>query len=330
MIYILDGLAYTGIFAISALALNLQYGFTGLANFGHVAFFMVGAYATALAAAAGLPFPLCAFLSIAAASFMGIIASLPALRLREDYLAMTTIAFGEILRMIFKNEEWIAHGVWGIGVPSAIALGGGTREFYLLQLLLIFSVLALCLLLIRLVSNSPYGRVLRAVRDDSLAAEVYGKNVFGYKAQVFALGSGLAGLSGALFAQYVQYVNPYMFEPTLTFSMWIMVILGGVGNNMGVLLGALLIEFFERSARMAKDLRIMPMDPNNVRAIIVGILIIFVLLYRPGGLLKEEKVKTPAIKALKVAREGEGEEEGKERSRETPSVLAKLRERIKT
>lgn len=322
LIYLLDALAYTGIFAISALALNLQYGFTGLANFGHVAFFMVGAYTTALATTSGLPFPLSAFLSIAVASFTGLIASLPALKLREDYLAIATIAFGEILRMIFKNEEWIAHGVWGIGVPPAILLSGGTREFYWLQLLLIFSVLSLCLLIIRIVSNSPYGRVLRAVRDDALAAEVYGKNVFGYKAQIFALGSGLAGLSGALFAQYVQYVNPYMFEPTLTFSMWIMVILGGVGNNVGVLFGALLVEFFERGARMAKDLRIMPMDPNNLRAIIIGVLIILVLLYRPAGLLKEERVKTPALKAFKRT----GDEGGLLRSLRKPR---RLRERIR-
>ncbi|MEM3046105.1 MAG: branched-chain amino acid ABC transporter permease [Candidatus Bathyarchaeia archaeon] len=298
MIYALDALVYTGVLAISALALNLQYGFTGLANFGHAAFFMTGAYATALTAAAGLPFPLSAVTSVAAASLLGLLASLPALRLREDYLAITTIAFGEILRMVFKNEQWIAYGVWGIRVPSAIELNVGSREFYLLQLALTYSVLAASYLLMRVVVNSPYGRVLRAVRDDALAAEVYGKNVFKYRAQAFALGSGLAGLSGSLFAQYLQFIDPYMFDPTLTFSMWIMVILGGAGNNAGVLLGAVLVEFFERGARMAKDYAVLPIDPNNLRAIIIGVSIILVLLYRPGGLLREERVKTPALKKL--------------------------------
>jgi len=296
LIYILDMAAFIGIFAILAISLNLEYGFTGLANFGKVAFFMVGAYASSIMANLGYPYLLCLIVAIIIAGIVGLLASLPALKLKADYLAIVTLAFGEILRYIIKNEEWIAKGVQGITVPSAITIAGiSIRTMMLLQLTIIYAALAICYLITQLLVNSPYGRVVRAIREDELATQVLGKDVFKYKAQIFAVGSAMAGISGSLFAQYVRLINPYMFEPIVTFTIWMMVILGGPANNLGVILGAAFVQALERGARIVKDYLLLPVDPHNLRIILIGLLIIIILMYRPQGLMKESKIKTSAL-----------------------------------
>ena len=293
LIYVLDMVVFVGIFSILAISLNLEYGFTGLANFGKVAFFMVGAYTSSILANMGFPYLACITL---AAGFVGFVASLPALKLQADYLAIVTLAFGEILRFIFKNEEWIAGGVQGITVPSAITITGvPIQTMMLIQLTIVYAALAICYFIAQRVVNSPYGRTIRAIREDELAAQVLGKDVFKYKAQMFTLGSAMAGVSGSLFSQYVRFIDPYTFEPILTFTVWMMVILGGPANNLGVVLGAVFVQALERGARIAKDYLLLPVDPHNLRVMIIGILIILILTYRPQGLFRESKVKTPAL-----------------------------------
>ena len=163
---------------------------------------------------------------------------------------------------------------------------------------LVYFCLILCFILLQLLTRSPYGRVLRAVREDEVAAEALGKNRVKYKAQVFMLGSALAGLGGGLYAQYMQYINPYMFLPMVTFTVWIMVIVGGPANNRGVLLGAALVMLFERGARIIKDYLPLPIDPINFQYILFGVLVILLLAYRPHGLLKERLLKTKAIEGV--------------------------------
>ena len=300
-LYSLNIAVYIGIFAIVALSLNLEYGFAGLGNFGKVAFFLVGAYAYTLLAQTGIHFTLSIILSSMIAGAFGLLVSLPALRLREDYLAIVTLAFGEIIRIVVKAEDWIARGVWGITVPSAINLKDASYEITILANIgLVFFSLAICFIFLQLVANSPYGRIIRAIREDAMAADTLGKNNFKYKAQVFMMGSIVAGLGGALFAQYIGYIQPQMFLPILTFTIWIMVILGGPANNYGVVVGAILVQLFERGTMIIKDYIALPIDPNNIQYILFGILIIIILLYRPSGLYKESKVKTSATKrALK-------------------------------
>ena len=295
-IYILDIIVFIGIFAIVALSLNLEYGFTGLGNFGKVAFFLIGAYTYALLIEAGLNFILCLIIAAVLSGLIGSLISLPALRLREDYLAIVTLAFGEIIRLIVKAEHWIAHGVWGITIPPAIHWEGATiRMTIATHIGLVFLCLLICFILIQLVTNSPYGRAIRAIREDEVAAATLGKSRLKYKAQVFAMGSALAGLGGALFAQYIGFIEPYMFMPMLTFTVWIMVLVGGPANNWGAVLGAALVQLFDRGTKMVKDYLVVPVDPNNLQYILLGLLIIFILLYRPGGILKESQVKTTAV-----------------------------------
>jgi branched-chain amino acid transport system permease protein len=295
LIYVLQTLVFIGIYGIVALSLNLEYGFTGLGNFGKVAFFLIGAYAYAICAEAGLHFVLCLIVAALVSGAIGSLVALPALRLREDYLAIVTLAFGEIIRTVVKAEHWIANGVWGINVPQAIIIEGVPfRITMLVQVGLVFFCLLLCFIFLQLLTNSPYGRIMRAIREDDIAAAALGKSRLKYKAQVFFIGSAIAGIGGGLFAQYMGYIEPYMFMPMVTFTVWIMVLLGGPANNLGVLLGAALVTIFDRGTIILKDYISLPVDPNNLQYILLGILVILILMYRPGGLLKESHVKTKA------------------------------------
>ena len=293
LVFLLDTLVFVGIFMILTLSLNLEYGYTGLGNFGKVAFFMVGAYVYAITIQFGFPFYISLTLAALVSAVLGALVSLPAIRLREDYLAITTIAFGEIVRIIFKAEQSIAGGVWGISIPSIFrGLDLSIRMSVVANLLLIYFAVAVIFILLQLLTNSPYGRVLRSIREDDEAVSALGKNVIFYKVQVFMIGSGVAGIAGGLYAQYLRFIEPNMFLPLVTFFVWIMLILGGTGNNKGALVGALLVEFISRGSRIAKDYVVMPVDPHNVQFIIFGILIIILIMYWPNGLIKEKQMQT--------------------------------------
>jgi branched-chain amino acid transport system permease protein len=303
LLYILDLIVYIGIFGIVALSLNLEFGFAGLANFGKVAFFLVGAYSYALLSQIGLPFYLCLIAGALISSVFGLLISLPALRIRADYLAIVVLTFGEILRLIVKSESWLAGGDWGIAVSPAISLMGAShRVNALVNIGLVYLCLVICFVVIQLLANSPYGRVIRAIREDEVAAEALGKDKAKYKAQIFMLGSAMAGIAGGLYAQYLQCILPGMFMPMISFTVWIMVLVGGPANNWGALLGAGLVELFDRGANIAKDYLALPVDPSNLQYILFGVLIILVLFYRPGGLLKESQIKTKALELARYAR----------------------------
>ena len=300
LLYICDLIVYIGIFGIVALSLNLEFGFAGLANFGKVAFFLIGAYTYALLSQMGVPFYLCLIAGASLAAVFGLLVSLPALRLRADYLAIAVLAFGEILRLIVKSEEF-AGGNWGTPVSPIFPYTGSYIIYRLENIGLVFLCLIICFLVLQLLANSPYGRVLRAIREDEVAAEALGKSKAKYKAQALMLGSAMAGLAGGLYAQYLQYVLPGMFMPMVTFTVWIMVLVGGPGNNWGALLGAALVQIFARGTNIAKDYIALPVDLNDLQYILFGALIILMLLFRPQGLLKESTIKT---KALKLVRNG--------------------------
>jgi len=298
LLYGLDLVVFIGIFGIVALSLNLEFGFAGLANFGKVAFFLIGAYTYALLSQIGIPFSLCLIAGALISALFGLFVALPTLRLRLDYLAISVLAFGEILRLIVKSESWIAGGDWGISVAPAISIAGASpRVGVLVNIGLVYFCLLICFVIAQLLTNSPYGRVVRAIREDEIAAEALGKDRAKYKAQIFMIGSAMAGVAGGLYVQYLHYVLPGMFMPMVTFTVWIMVLLGGPANNWGALLGAVLVELFKYGTNLAKP--ILPIDPVNLQYILFGALIIFVLLYRPQGLLKESPIRT---KALELAR----------------------------
>ncbi len=301
LLYILDLVVFIGVFGILAISLNLEFGFAGLANFGKVAFFLIGGYTYALLSQIGVPFYLCLIAGAVISAAFGLLVSLPALRLKADYLAIAVLTFGEILRLIVKSEDF-AGGDWGIPVSPVFPWTGSELVYRLENIGLVYLCLFICFLVAQLLASSPYGRVMRAVREDEVAAEALGKNRARYKAEVLMLGSAMAGIAGGLYAQYLHYVLPGMFMPMVTFTVWIMVLLGGPANNWGALLGAALVTLFERGANIAKDYLALPIDPGNLQYILFGALIILVLLYRPQGLLKESPIKTKALESARRER----------------------------
>jgi len=198
-----------------------------------------------------------AILAMFAAGGAAAIIALPALRLRADYLAIATLAFASILQIFANNLQSVTGGAIGItGIPKPITFLSADAPF--LNALTIVgigsAILLLFLLLLQFMAESPWGRVLRAVREDEEATMALGKNTFNYKLQAFALGGALMGLAGALFAVTLGYVSPSSsFAPAVTFSVWVMVIVGGSGNNRGVIVGAFLIYGLEWLSVQLKD-----------------------------------------------------------------------------
>ncbi len=287
--YLLDTLVYIGIYAILAISLNLEAGYTRLMNFGKVAFFAIGAYTSALFSMAGMPFIAGLAAGMLLSGIFGLLVATPTLRLRADYLAIVTIAFGEILRLFLLNEVWLTNGpmgIRGIKQPLFSVFGGDYMLFYVL---LVFAVLLICYVFAEKMINSPFGRVLKAIRDDEDAVQAFGKNTYMFKIRIFVIGSVMAGVAGTLFAHYLVFISPDMFYPVLTFSVWTMMVIGGKANNLGVISGAVIVQVLERGTRFLKDFVELPVEPSNLRIIVIGLLLILFIMYRPDGLIRERK-----------------------------------------
>lgn len=322
-----------GISLILALSFNLEYGYGGQPNLGKVFFFSIGAYVAGVFTAhvvwalAGAPADVPFFeergavvrhafaqgnpgailgvfvgslviASVVGAAF-GYLAAYPALRLRGDFLAITLIAVGEAGRVFVLNYEPLAGGVFGLpGVPNPFAwLPARAVEAAYAALVLAFAA-GVYVFVVRL-SNSPLGRLLKAIRDDELAASVYGKDAPRAKAHILAVSSGIAALAGALNVSYVQQVFAGDYVPLISFTVVTMVILGGVSNHKGVFVGAVLITLLDLVTRpvffaMFDIFWRPPFDMNYVRYVATGVIIVLVLMFRPGGLIPERPVETEA------------------------------------
>ena len=282
---------FVGIYALLALGLNIQWGFTGLVNLGHVGFFAIGAYSTALLTVHGMPFTAGLALAILLSASLGALVAMATLRLREDFLAIVTLGFSEILRLFLINEDWLTKGTNGIKAiprPFREAFSQGYDLFYLI--LVGIAVLIVFLILDR-IRISPFGRVLRAIREDEDVAQVAGKNTFRFKVQAFTLGAALAGLAGFFYAHYVTYISPDSFVPALTIYIWVALMAGGSGNNKGAILGAVVLMGFLEGTRFLKDLIFFLSDVRlaAAREILVGVFLILLLIYKPEGVLPEER-----------------------------------------
>ena len=276
------------IYMLLTIGLNLQYGYTGLINFGVVAFFAIGAYASALLTLAGWPLLPAFLVAIAAAGIAAYPIGLLSLRLSDDYLAVVTLGFSEVVRLLIQQEQWLTKGVQGLpGIPRLFgSLGVG--EYADLATL---GVLALCngaavAIMVHLV-RSPYGRLIQAIRDDEVAVEAIGKDPRRYKVQVFMLGAGLAGLAGAFYAHFITYLSPEQFLPLVTFYVWIAMIIGGTGRTSGAVAGSLILMVFLEGSRFARDWipGVSEVQMASVRLAIVGLALILFTLYRPQGLM---------------------------------------------
>jgi neutral amino acid transport system permease protein len=426
--YLVSLVIFTAIYALFSLGLNLQWGFTGLINFGYVAFMTIGAYVTVLLSLAQVPLIIAAPIGGAFAAILGLLIGFSTLRLREDYLAIVTIGVSEVIRLIALNEEWLTRGSFGIqnyplplenfrptpfsklvmiAILTAIVvmatwqiwrwlrqqLKGKSLSLlwrntlvlaaYVVALLLLVAgvaavgqrlkgvlpsgllaalvlaalagvvwlfvqigrrfisklsdwsggvmllstlffavcglwlygvgvlslvnfsqnpsrnglmfvsvvVLALTYWALERLVRSPWGRVLKAIREDEEVAKALGKNVFWYKLQSLMIGGFIGGIAGALFAWQLTTVYPENFAPLITFNAWTIVVLGGAGNNAGTLLGAAIFWAYTTATRFLDS--IIPLDDARLgalRIMLIGLLLMVLMMWRPQGLLgkKEE------------------------------------------
>ncbi len=361
----------TALFALFGLGLNLQWGFTGLINFGHIAFMTLGAYTTVLLSLKGVPLLISAVAGAIVAALLGLIIGFATLRLREDYLGIVTIGTGELIRLVVNNQDlpvgdtWVsgAFGVQSYSIPLStepnlfvrlvmiglLTLLAAVTFFTLWQwirttqisrttdlgkrttskqeflsrlvvgivlavlataiyisgviglynynpkaglMLVLLLVLALVYWRLEILVRSPWGRILKAIREDEEIPKALGKNVFWYKLQSLMLGGAIAGIAGAFFAWQLSAIYPDNFQPQITFDTWIMVILGGSGNNVGTILGAVIFFAYDALTREVLP-RIVPLDEARLgafRIMVIGLILMVLMIWRPQGILgkKEE------------------------------------------
>jgi branched-chain amino acid transport system permease protein len=299
-----------GIYAVFALGLNVQWGYTGLFNIGIAGFFAVGAYTSALITTPmpegvyatyvqqlvglNLPFPLGVLGAAVVSGVLGLIIGIPTLRLREDYLAIATIGIAESIRLVFNNESWLANGPRGLtGLPQPLRSWVEPHYYNSLYLIIVLTVAAVVYWAIERGIRSPWGRVLRAIREDEAAAAMNGKNVFAFKLQALVLGAAIMGVGGALYAHYVRAISPDAFTPLFgTFLIWVMLMLGGSGNNKGAILGAFLVWGIWTGTTFISDQTLPPFWAARapyVRFLLIGLIMETIILLRPQGLLGEER-----------------------------------------
>jgi branched-chain amino acid transport system permease protein len=296
---------FAGVYTIFALGLQLNVGFTGIQNFGQAGFMAVGAYSMAiLTAEEGLNFWLSLPISVLIAIGFGLIVGLPSLRLRADYFAIATIAFAEAIRLIALNARDLtngAQGIFGFGdswdsvsesIEDFIIDLGWTEVPALFPLFLVTWGLAVLLMFVlSRVQGTPWGRVLRAVREDEDAARALGKNAFSYKLQSLAIAATIGALSGWLLAIQLAFVVPDEFQPIVTFIGYVVLVLGGLANYWGVAVGAIILWTVLEGLRFL-ELPISETKIAALRFIIVGLVLIGLMAFRPQGVFgkREEMV----------------------------------------
>lgn len=333
--YLVSFAIMASIFAVLSLGLNVQWGYTGLFNIGIAGFFAIGAFTSALFTKAmpppelelwvkqafGLEQPFLVGV-LAAGVVSGLIALLigiPTLRLKEDYLAIATIGIAEIIRLIFQNERWLANGPQPlIGIPRPLyclvqdppcawlprplqnffaPLEPRDYDYIYLAIVALFVVFVY--LAIERAIRSPWGRVLRAIREEETSTAMSGKAIFAFKMQSLIVGAVIMGMGGALYTHYIASIDYGHFTPLYaTFIIWVMLMLGGSGNNKGAMLGAFVIwGVWMGSAFLTDWLRPLlhaissdlPARSPYIRYLLIAVILELILLFRPQGLLGEEK-----------------------------------------
>ncbi len=317
--FVVPSVTTAAIFAIIVIGLNIQWGYTGIFNFGVVAFFMLGAYVGAIVtkqpadnefstyiggwgdalniipgldSGAWLPFLVAIVLAAVACAVLALLLGLSTLRLREDYLAIALIGVAELMRRIVIEEQGLVNGTRGLGgIPRPLDGWVSNDNYKYLFAVLILAALAIVYVLVELALRSPWGRVLRAIREDEAVVAASGKSVFRFKVQGFVFGAALMGVGGALYSFQQGALSPETFTHFFgTFIFWAMLVVGGSGSTAGAILGAYVIW-----ALWSITLQIQGYDLPvaiqsriiYVRELAIGALIVYVLLVRPRGLLPE-------------------------------------------
>lgn len=289
MEYLLHILIISGIYIILTLSLNLILGYTGIPALGHIAFACVGAYTSSLLALNyGISPWIGLLIGACFASILGLVIGFPSIRLKGDYLALATFGFGVIVYSISKNWVDLTRGPMGLpGIPKFSILGFELQPLWAYLSLVIVFVFITTFVINRIV-NSPFGRILRSIREDEIASLSIGKNINKYKFIVFVVGAFFAGIAGSLYAHYITFIDPSSFTVMESITVLLMVVFGGMGNIKGSFIGALILVIFPEMLRFLG----MPSSvAAPLRQMIYGLLLIVLMIKRPQGIIGQYRFK---------------------------------------
>ncbi len=281
--YYFQIIIYIGINIILASSLNLINGFAGQFSLGHAGFMAIGAYTSAvitrgMGLSSGSVFAIPAYalallLAGSMAAIFGLFVGIPTLRLKGDYLAITTLGFGEIIRVIIQNLDFLGAARGFTGIPKL------SNSFW------VFATVAAVIFLIYNLINSTYGKAFLAVRDDEIAAEAVGISSTKVKVVAFITGAFFAGIAGGLYAHFVTYINPQQFSFLKSFEIVVMVIIGGMGSIVGVILSAILLTILPEALRSVAQYRM----------VIYSLLLIIIMITRPQGLFTRKRTRRSGV-----------------------------------
>ena len=299
--YLIFFLILALIFGIAVLGLNLQWGYTGLFNAGVAGFLAIGGYTHAILTGPArdavfggfeLPFVVGLVGGMIAAGIGALIVGLVTLRLREEYLAVATFGIAVTIQLVCLNSEYLTGGTLGlIGIPNPThGFGIGPLAQNALYLALVVAITLMAYWSLQRIVMSPWGRVLKAIREDEIAAASLGKNQARIRLTAFVLGCMLMGLSGALYVAFIGFISPFDFLPIVTFQIWTMLIVGGSANNRGAILGAVVVWGVWTGSGFFISKVVPPefqTQSGAMQAVLIGLILVVSLLFRPRGLIGE-------------------------------------------
>ncbi len=289
MEYLLHILVIVCIYSILSMSLDIILGYTGIPALGHAAFSLIGAYTSALLS---LNLKISPFIGMICggilASFLGMIITFPAFRLKGDYLALATFGFGIIVYSIAKNWVSLTRGPMGLpGIPGFKIFGYEIKEVWQ-YLIFVFIIAVMIYFLLSLLINRPFGRVLKSIREDEIASCALGKNTQFFKLRVFMLGGFFAGVAGSLYAHYITFIDPSSFTVIESLTILLMVIFGGMGTLKGSVIGAFLLIMIPEFLRFVGL-------PSSIaaplRQMLYGLILVILMIYRPQGIIGKYRWK---------------------------------------
>jgi branched-chain amino acid transport system permease protein len=293
--------ALVAVYIVAGFGLNLQWGDTGLMNFGVAAFIGIGAYTSVLLTTpaiegllfertVGYDYPLVIGLlgSFVVSALFGLILAASSIRVSGDYLALVTIAFSQIIHAVALSESWLTGGNQGIFQVDPLVDPTMANEGAII-LGIISVVIVIGYVLLTRLSTSSFGRILHGIREDEDVTRALGKDSTRFKLKVFAIGAGFQGLAGALLAHYTAFFSPAMFPLALTFLIWTGLIIGGSGSYRGIILGVALVMTIHQAVRFLPQDVPLSSELPYLRTILIGAMLILVLYYRPYGLLGDKE-----------------------------------------